>query len=177
MKYTIELTNKQKAQMDCMMEIVHRYVGFNPKLEPVEYSSESQLEEHREQDYDRGYKQGIADYRKFERFFDSDGIDMFEDIRNPDGTLSMDMILLYLPMSEIMARIRAYEDVKSKIKVGDEVITPSGNKAIITRIDDECITVVFDDGSSDLFDTETFRKTGRHFDEVKQLLDKLRGEK
>lgn len=53
MKYTIELTNKQKAQMDCMMEIVHRYVGFNPKLEPMETTN---IEDTKE--YQIGYKTG-----------------------------------------------------------------------------------------------------------------------
>ena len=33
MKYTIELTSKQKKVMDCLVEIIHRYIGFNPKFE------------------------------------------------------------------------------------------------------------------------------------------------
>lgn len=33
MKYTIELTDKQKKVMDCLLEIIHRYIGFNPKFE------------------------------------------------------------------------------------------------------------------------------------------------
>ncbi len=67
----------------------------------------------RQEGYDVGYTQAIADYRKFERFFNSvGGIEVFEDIRNTDGTLSIDMILQYLPMPEIMARIKAYEEKK-----------------------------------------------------------------
>ena len=58
MKYTIELTNKQKDQMDCIVEIVHRYVGFNPKLEPIEVSWESDLERYSKQAYDKGYEVG-----------------------------------------------------------------------------------------------------------------------
>ncbi len=53
MKYTIELTNKQKAQMDCIMEIVHRYVGFNPKLEPIKAVNVEDTNE-----YQIGYKVG-----------------------------------------------------------------------------------------------------------------------
>lgn len=56
MNYTIELTNKQKAQMDCIMEIVHRYVGFNPKLEPIKAVNVEDTDE-----YQIGYKQGISD--------------------------------------------------------------------------------------------------------------------
>ena len=53
MKYTIELTHKQKAKMDCMMEIVHRYIGFNPKLEPIKTTNVEDTNE-----YQIGYKTG-----------------------------------------------------------------------------------------------------------------------
>lgn len=56
MKYTIELTNKQKAQMECIMEIVHRYVGFNPKLEPMKTTNIESTDE-----YQIGYKAGRKD--------------------------------------------------------------------------------------------------------------------
>lgn len=61
MKYTIELTNKQKAQMDCIMEIVHRYVGFNPKLEPIKIRT-TNVEDTSE--YQIGYKVGFEDGKK-----------------------------------------------------------------------------------------------------------------
>ena len=59
MKYTIELTNKQKAQMDCMIDIVHRYVGFNPRLEPIKTTNVEDTNE-----YQIGYKVGFEDGKK-----------------------------------------------------------------------------------------------------------------
>ena len=59
MKYIIELTNKQKAQMDCIIEIVHRYIGFNPKLEPMETTNIEDTNE-----YEIGYKVGFEDGKK-----------------------------------------------------------------------------------------------------------------
>ena len=59
MKYTIELTNKQKAQMDCIIDIVHRYVGFNPKLEPIKTTNVEDTSE-----YQIGYKVGFEDGKK-----------------------------------------------------------------------------------------------------------------
>ena len=176
MKYIVELTAKQKAQMECIMEIVHRYVGFNPKLEPTETTN---VKDHQEY-YDRGYTQAIADYRKFERFFNSvGGIEVFEDIRNTDGTLSTDMILQYLPMPEIMARIKAYEEKKKaeeEIKVGDIVIHKDDKiKGVVYRVEDglaygtNCYLNSFE------WATNLCTKVG-HIDEMKTLLDKLRGE-
>ena len=52
------------------------------------------------------------------------GIEVFEDIKNTDGTISIDMILQYLPMRVIMARIKAYEEKKQaeeEIIKGDTV--------------------------------------------------------
>ena len=204
MKYTIELTNKQKDTFECLLAITNRFIGFNPKLEPIKTTNiedtneyqigykagledgykhqqeewENELSKHKQDGYDTGYTQGIADYRKFVRTFES-GTDLFEDIRNTDGTLSLDMILQYLPMREIMARIKVYEEKKKEeIKVGDEVITLDKNIAVVTRVKDNCVRVMFKDGSGfrEQHTINELKKTGRHFEEVEQLLDKLRGE-
>lgn len=53
MKYTIELTSKQKNQMDFLMELAHRYIGFNPKFEDI-YTTN--IEDTKE--YQIGYKTG-----------------------------------------------------------------------------------------------------------------------
>lgn len=136
----------------------------------------------RQEGYDVGYTQAIADYRKFERFFNSvGGIEVFEDIRNADdGTLSIDMILQYLPMPEIMARIRAYEEKKKseeEIKVGDEVVCncPNEQRVIITAKYDGWVTFMRKDGACYSRAETGMKKTGKHFDAVEQLLDKLRG--
>ena len=111
MKYTIELTGRQRKRFKHMNKaLIKMGMGFDilSLLEPVKTTNVEDTSE-----YKIGYTQAIADYRKFERFFNSvGGIEVFEDIRNTDGTLSIDMILQYLPMPEIMARIKAYEKKK-----------------------------------------------------------------
>ena len=197
MTYTIELTNNQKKQLETLIERAHRYIGFNVKLEqeiplPMKESPAykrgyedgkkqaikelPEVANKENEMYDKGYTQGIADYRKFIRVFES-GADIFEDIRNTDGTLNIDMILQYLPMAEIMARVQAYEEKKQaeKIKVGDEVKDLATDNIGVVMSIGRLIVYITNNGvySNTLGSLE---KTGRHFDEVKQLLGKLKSE-
>jgi len=178
MKYTIELTGRQRKRFKHMNKaLIKMGMGFDilSLLEPVKTTNVEDTSE-----YKIGYTQAIADYRKFERFFNSvGGIEVFEDIRNTDGTLSTDMILQYLPMPEIMARIKAYEEKKKaeeEIKVGDIVIHKDDKiKGVVYRVEDglaygtNCYLNSFE------WATNLCTKVG-HIDEMKTLLDKLRGE-
>lgn len=56
MKYTIELTDNQKKQMDLLCELAHRYIGFNPKLKMIETTNVEDTNE-----YQIGYKEGRKD--------------------------------------------------------------------------------------------------------------------
>ena len=179
MKYIIELTDKQRKRFKNMNSaLIKMGMGFDilSLLEPIKTTNVEDTNE-----YDRGYTQAIADYRKFERFFHSEGIEAFEDIRNTDGTISIDMILQYLPIPEIMARIKAYEEKKKaeeEIKVGDEIVCncPNEQRVIITAICDGWVTFMRKDGACYSRADKDLKKTGRHFDEIEQLLHELRGE-
>ena len=73
---------------------------------------------------------------------------------------------------------------KDKIYVGDEVLhtTGDGVRGVIIKIHDDihndnCFDILDSDG--DFYEYASMRcwkKTGRHFDEVAELLDKMRGE-
>jgi hypothetical protein len=209
MKYTIELTNKQKAQMDCMIDIVHRYVGFNPKLEPIEGLWENELEkaklfaykngfEHGKKQainelpelankeneiYNDGYNKGIED---FENLFvcEHDYEQFFEDTygsKNPDYNL-YDLVAKY-GAKKVINDFKKWQEEKKKaeeeIKVGDEVVCncPNEQRVIITAKYDNWVTFMRKDGACySRAETGIIKKTGRHFDEIEQLLDKLRGE-
>lgn len=187
MKYAIELTNKQKAQMDCMMEIVHRYVGFNPKLEPIESSWESELEKHREQAYNKGFEDGnkIADkdlkeiqestydvaYNKgvedFEELFmyEDDYKQFFEDTygsKNPAYNL-FDLVAKY-GAKKVVNDFNKWQEEKKKaeeeIKIGDIVITDEGIKAIVLDIDDY---------DSENIQADVFNENGCY--EIKRIID------
>jgi len=202
MKYTIELTNKQKAQMDCMIDIVHRYVGFNPRLEPIKTTNVEDTNE-----YQIGYKVGFEDGKKQaieeipelankENEIYNDGYNKaLDDVNHAidvlvhmtgkecaewfEGRMGVYKVVCDYSIQRIVEITKAYEEKKKaedEIRVGDEVITSNGYIAIITFICDEYMTAIFHDGSSGEFINETLKKTGRHFGEVEQLLDKLRGE-
>ena len=130
-------------------------------------------------EYNNGYKQGIADYRKFEKFYNSDGIAMFDDIRNTDGTLSLDMILQYLPMREIMTRIKVYEEKKKaeeEIKVGDIVFHKDHKiKGVVYKVEDGFAYGTNGFLNSFEWGTNLCTKVG-HIDELETLVERLRGE-
>lgn len=177
MKYIIELTNKQKAQMDCMIEIVHRYVGFNPKLEPIENSSESEVEKQ------QAYNKGVEDFEEL-LMYEDDYEQFFEDTygsKDPAYDL-YDLVAKY-GAKKVVNDFNKWQEEKKKaeeesIKVGDEVvIDDKGRKAIVTRVlDNDLYNIVFYNGDTNCVDRPFIAKTGRHFDEVERLLNKMRGE-
>jgi len=65
-----------------------------------------------------------------------------------------------------------------KIRVGDEVITSYGSRAVVLGIDSytDSLFTVRSDGSCGTHGIQHFTKTGRHFDEAEIMLKKMRGE-
>lgn len=66
MKYTVELSAKQKGVVDSLFEIIRRHIGFNPKLEPmrdVMTVDEKLLHDNymrgQAEGYSRGYQEGL----------------------------------------------------------------------------------------------------------------------
>lgn len=79
---------------------------------------------------------------------------------------------------DLIARAKAYEKKKdTEIKVGDEVKLHNA-LMIVTRVDEESgyISGVRASGDYSNRDPRNWQKTGRHFDEIKQLLNKLKGD-
>ena len=65
MKYTIELTDNQKKQMDLLIEMAHKHIGFNPKLEPMEEVTNAKDTREYKIGYNDGYTAGyLYDYSK-----------------------------------------------------------------------------------------------------------------
>ena len=59
MKYTIELTENQKKQMDFMLDMANKHMGFNRKLEMIETTNVEDTNE-----YQIGYKTGYEKGKK-----------------------------------------------------------------------------------------------------------------
>ena len=203
----MELTNKQKAQMDCIIDIVHRYVGFNPKLEMIETTNVEDTKE-----YQIGYKVGLEDGNKiadkdikairlstydvayskgvedFENLFvyEHDYEQFFEDTygsKDPDYNL-YDLVAKY-GAKKVIDDLKKWEEKKKaeeeSIKVGDEVyLLDKNHPIVVTSVDNDNIVCLAESGKYSYFvgkQRDSLKKTGRHFDEVEQLLSKLRGHK
>ena len=86
-----------------------------------------------------------------------------------------------MPYSEALAKLQAYEQKQkedAEIKVGDEVMCISScvhGTAIVTKVDDGTYYYTYADGRCD-HNNRDVTKTGRHFPEVAQFLEKMKGE-
>lgn len=189
---------KKKYFIKPFESLVFDKIGL-AQLEPVEKAWENELEKAKEFAYKDGFENGklwaIDENAKdrqeyYDKGYDKGLIDASltawtlltskntGEIFTEYGTVSD--ILGNVPMKEIRDRVKAYEEkVETEIKVGDEVITLGKNIAVVTRVEDNCVRVMFKDGSGfrEQHTINELKKTGRHFDEVEQLLDKLRGTK
>lgn len=93
------------------------------------------------------------------------------------GNWAMPNIVRKHTASEAMAKIKAYED-EHKIRVGDEVKAWYGN-AIVTHVDEKAKTANFFyiTGDSGCDYLKNIERTGRHFDEIEVLIEKMKEEK
>jgi preprotein translocase subunit YajC len=68
--------------------------------------------------------------------------------------------------------------MKDEIKVGDEVYLDGGIKAVVTRVisETEEFNVFFCNGDTGYYPRRFIAKTGRHFNEIKKVLRKMRDE-
>jgi hypothetical protein len=64
--------------------------------------------------------------------------------------------------------------LRKELKMGDEVVNINGEKAIILKVyDDNGMDLLWSDGSAGFNNYGTFYKTGRHFPEIAEALNKL----
>jgi len=93
--------------------------------------------------------------------------------------LSVYGVVCGFTVQQIVEIINAYEEKKNadeeSIKVGDEIVCncPNEQRVIITSICDGWVTFMRKDGACYSRADKDLKKTGRHFDEVEQLLHKL----
>lgn len=84
--------------------------------------------------------------------------------------------------SEAIAKLKAYEERKKseqEIKVGDEVMAYNGDAVVFSKFlkgEEEWCTYWYPRSESfDCCNVRELRKTGRHFPEVAQMLEKMKG--
>lgn len=94
-----------------------------------------------------------------------------------DGTLCN--IFKNYSACEAVTRIKEYEEEQKKaaeIKIGDEVTDNDGWKGVVTGIDPdgEYLIIIQKDGTALHWKKESFKKTGRHFPEIAEVLEQMR---
>ena len=205
MKYTIELTQKQKKQMDLMCELFHRYVGFNPKLEmdipiPMKESpaykkgfedgnkiADKDLKEIQDTTYVATYSKALKDTDHamdvLKSMTGDECAEWFEDC------VGVDEVVCGFTVQRIVEITQSYVEKKKaeEIKVGDILheIDTNNNHIIVGIYDGHYETIVFNgtDFDSAQINRDYTLKTDYEkldknvFNEVSQLLHKLRGEK
>ena len=79
--------------------------------------------------------------------------------------------------SEAIEKIKAWEDGKQKINVGDEVEAVYG-KAVVIEIlgNNKSVIYMYHNASTGVSGIDKVTKTGRHFTEIDSVLEKMRGE-
>lgn len=81
---------------------------------------------------------------------------------------------------EAVTRIKEYEEEQQKkaaeIKIGDEVTDNDGWNGVVTCIspDGEYLVVTLQDGSALRWEKEHFKKTGRHFPQIAEVLKQIK---
>jgi len=84
-------------------------------------------------------------------------------------------VFLKYDASEAIEKIRQYEQEKEQqIQIGDEV-NGKGGRGIITKISDDGnhFNVMWENGSTGYYMREDFKKTGKHFPEIAEVLRKM----
>ena len=82
----------------------------------------------------------------------------------------------YMTYQEARAQYEAWEQKKEEVHVGDEVTSKFGDGVVIDIVADESVHVLGEDGHWNEYADGEYRKTGRHFDEVEKLLERMKAE-
>lgn len=157
--------------------------GLRPYTEDAAYAhgyteAESKYREIRDELEKQAYQRGLADAWDAARKICTNWV-------LPDSVLSkifgmdktIDDIMKENTASEAIEKIQAYEQEKEEIKVGDEVEAVSGKAVIIEVLGNgKDVRYMYPDASTGFNDSCNVTRTGRHFPEIAEVLEKMRSE-
>lgn len=185
MKYIIEIEEQPLDVMDGCTQVhptLYRAKGFKTLVfDEVGLKKLKPCEGEREQDYQQGLNDAWACARKITCLKKDGGIPGDELVKVFGNYIASD-IVKYFSASEAMEKIKDYEEEqeekKSQIKVGDEVIRKDGTKAVVLdeSLLENCWKVITENRTVEPWHKTLLKKTGRNFDDIQKLLEKLRGE-
>ena len=145
--------------------------GYKKCLEDMELVRK----EERDRGYEDGYQEGIFEAWEAAKkilFNPDDGGMSAIDVNEVFGESSW-TVMKDFSASEVVAKIKEYEDSKQKIKVGDEVEDGVANLVVLEINEDGTIEGFTDYGS--VVHAIPRKKTGRYFPEVVGLLKNMKG--
>lgn len=168
------------------------HIGHHDTGLPIEPYIEPDLEQVRKEAYDKGFEDGkeLCPDPKicYNNAYQNGLSDAWEAARKIDKMTATefhdcflegyDMGILYkYTASEAIAKIKAWEDSKQEIKVGDEVDAPFG-KAAVFDVKDDAISYLYATGETGWEKPEYVKehKTGRNFPEIAAVFEKMKKE-
>ena len=170
MKYIIEIEDEPMVRKSALYgeEAVYKIKGF-----PSLVLNKGLID--KLQPYHDNYQNGIDDAISTVKW-------LFKNV--PDKDLFefyfVEDILNLYSYQEIKDRIEQYEKNKNEFHVGDEFVDDgkikAGKGVIISTYPNGAVDILWDDGSAgESFSTKDFKKTGRNFKQIAELLDLLNG--
>lgn len=169
---TLELDNDEEI-IDASVSYVYRSNGTNySTTESVEFKEES------EKTYEDGLNEAWELAKKIEAPTAEGGLSGQElALIFKDGAQLYKVFKNY-SARQAVTRIKEYEEEQKKaaeIKIGDEVTDNDGWNGVVTCIspDGEYLVVTLQDGSALRWKKEHFKKTGRHFPQIAEVLKQM----
>lgn len=172
----IELDNDEEI-IDASVSYVYRSNGTNySTTESVEFKEER--EGRNAKTYEDGLNEAWECAKKIEAPTVEGGLSGQElALIFKDGATLYKVFKNY-SAREAVTRIKEYEEEQKKaaeIKIGDEVTDNDGWNGVVTYIspDGEYLVVTLQDGSALRWEKEHFKKTGRHFPQIAEVLKQM----
>lgn len=131
----------------------------------------------------RAYQQGLEDAweaaKKIKRMDIAERDAIFAEIGKSTYSIIMSM-----PASEVIAKIKEYEDKQkqdTEMKVGDEVyLLDENHPRVVTNVFDDGgrtrAVQISENGKWVVDDVKELHRTGKHFDQIAEVLKEMRGE-
>jgi len=123
----------------------------------------------------KGYEAGLKDAWNAARKI----AEREDDMRNCFHDISPAEIFGKYSALECMTKIKEYEEnqkANDEIRVGDEV-DHDGLKSVVVKVWQDCVCTISQVGTTPSYtDKSVLKKTGKHFDEIEELLKQLQGE-
>ena len=132
--------------------------------------------------YEQGYEQGVNEvWEAVKRFViaPKDGGLTSGQIEEIFGDYQSLLDIFHeFSVQEVLEKLKAWDDEQNVITVGDEVEDGAGIKSVVIAVNEKQASLLnFHYSLVQLMPLKDLHKTGRHFDEVTDLLEKLKGEK